>query len=318
VDDQDSGATLLRPAIDPAIPRSARELLLAGAGTTARPGLPPLEPEQRPATASGAATGLAAGVVLAVAGAAPWAIGVLVFQGAVAWQSATGRWALMVMEMIVMVTMVLLGTRVARFGQARTRYASAATRYRGRYLTDADLDAPARMLLRRAQEAITSARAAQVTRAGLLQVDPALAAQEWDIAVSLREQARLGRRRAELPALADLTGPTAELLREQQDAADEAERSVAARVEALEHFAATVRAADSAYLDSRARARLADLSDAHLDMLARTAADAHGIAELTEMTERARAVRGTFTDEEAPCGDGSSPRGDHDRPSSHD
>jgi hypothetical protein len=302
VDDQYSGARLLRPAIDPAIPQSARYLLLSRAGRAARPGLLPLEPEQRLATVNGAATGLTAGMVVAVTGTAPWALGVLIFQGAAAWQSATGRWALMIMELVVMVTMVVFGTRIARFGQVRGRNATAAarSRYRGRYVTDADLDAPARILLRRAQEAVTSARAAQVTRAGLLEVEPALAAQEWDVAVSLREQTRLRARRAELAALADLTEPTAELLRQHQDAADEAERSTTARVEALENFAATVRVTDSAYRDFRARGRLAELSDAHLDMLARTAADAYGITELTDMTEQAGAIRSAFADDEVP------------------
>jgi hypothetical protein len=302
VDDQQSGTTLLRPAIDPTIPRPARDLLLAHARATARPGVLPVEPEQRLATVSGAATGLTAGMVIAVTGATPWAIGVLIFQGAVAWQSATGRWALMLTEMIVMVTMVVLGSRVARFGQARTQYATTATRsrYHGRYLTDADLDAPARVLLRRAQEAVSSARAARVARAGMLVLDPALAAQEWDIAVSLREQARLRAQRAELAERADLSQPAAELLRQHQDAADEAERSTTARVEALEQFAATVGTADSAYRDWQTRARLAELGEAHLDMVARTAADAHGITELTEMTERARVIRTAFTADDAP------------------
>jgi hypothetical protein len=303
VDDQHSGATLLRPAIDPVIPQSARDLLLAQAGRAAPPGLLPLEPQRRLATVSGATTGLTAGMVVAVTGAAPWAIGVLIFQGAVTWQSATGRWALMVMEMIVMVTMMVFGTQVARFGHVRTRYAIAAmrSRYRDHYVTDADLDAPARILLRRAQEAVTSARVAQVCRAGLLDVEPALAAQEWDIAVSLREQSRLRARRTEAAALADLTGPTAGLLRQHQDAAAEAERSTVARVEALESFATTVRVTDSAYRDFHARARLVELGDSHLDMLARTAADAHGITELTEMTEQARAIRGVFADDDVPA-----------------
>jgi len=300
VDDQHSAITLLRPAIDPTIPRPARDLLLAQARTAASPGLLPREPEQRLATVSGAATGLTAGMVIAVTGAAPWAIGVLIFQGAAAWQSATGRWALLLTEMIVMVTMVIFGTRVARFGQARTRYAitAARARYRGRYLTDADLDAPARALLRRAQQAVSSAREARMARAGLLEMGAALAAQEWDIAVSLREQARLRGRRAELAAQARLSPSAAGLLRQHQDAADEAERSTTARIEALEDFAATVGAADSAYQGWQARDKLAELGDAHLDMLARTAADAHGITELTELTERARLIGSAYTADE--------------------
>jgi hypothetical protein len=315
VDKQYSDATLVRPAVDPTIPRAARDLLLAHAHGSGRSGLLPLEPERRLATVSGATTGLTAGMVIALTGATPWAIGVLIYQGAAGWQSATGRWVLMVTELIVMVTMLMLGTRIARFGQARTVYSTTATRsrYRGRYLTDADLDAPARALLRRAQEAVSSARAARVARAGLLQVDPALAAQEWDIAVSLRDQARLRAGRAELAQPDYLSRATAELLRQHQDAADEAERSTTARVEALEHFAATVGAADSAYRDWETRARLAELGDAHLDMLARTAADAHAITELTGMTEQARVIRGAFTDDEAPgAGDGPTGHGNRD------
>jgi hypothetical protein len=36
---------------------------------------------------------------------------------------------------------------------------------------------------------------------------------------------------------------------------------------------------------------LADLHDQHLDMLARTAADEHAIAEIDRLSEQARAVR---------------------------
>ncbi len=306
VDEQHRDAMLLRPAVDPMIPAAARDLLLPHDATAPPARLLPAEPDRRLTTVSGATTGLTAGMVVALTGVAPWAIGVLVFQGAVGWQSTTGRWALMIMEMIVMVTMVVFGTRAARVRQARTRRATATTRrkYRGHYVTDADLDGRARILMRRAQEAVDSVRAAQVSQAGLLYVDPALGAQEWDIAVSLREQARLRASRAEIAPFADPTGPAAELLREHQDAADEAEASTAARVEALERLAATVRTTESAYRDLQVRVQLAELTGAHLSMLARTAADAHGIAELTDMTERARAIRSELTDSASEPADG--------------
>jgi hypothetical protein len=257
---------------------------------------------------NGAATGLTAGMVVAVTGAVPWAIGVLIFQGAVSWQSTTGRYALLLMEMIVAVTAVVFGTQVARFGQVRARYAAAAarSRYRGRYLTGDDLDAPARVLLRRAQDAIDLVTASEVSQAGLLDEVTALAAQEWDIAVSLRDQARLRASRAEItrstglaepagPAPADST-PAAALLRQHLDAARAGELSVTERITTLERYAAEVRQADAAYRDWRAHARLAELTGPHLDMLARTAADSHGIAELAEMTERARVVRSAFNE----------------------
>jgi hypothetical protein len=311
LDEQQTDARLLRPVVDPTIPAASRELLFALAETASgtglsgtallRPGLLPLEPERRLATVNGASTGLAAGMLVVVTGAAPWAVGVLVFQGAVGWQSATGRYALFLMEMIVAVTAVVFGTQVMRFGQARTRRAAtaAARRYRGRYLADADLDAPARVLLRRAQEAIDVVTDAKVSREGLLDEAPALAAQEWHIAVSLRDQAWLRARRAEItdasPA-APASQATAQLLRQHLDVAITAEESVTDRVAALERFASEVRAADAAYQDTSTRARLAELTAPHLDMLARTAADARGIAELAEMTDRARAIRTAFDD----------------------
>jgi hypothetical protein len=341
VDDQHSDASLVRPAVDPTVPRAARILLTSQGTRASRLDLLPQEPERRLATVNGAATGLTAGMVVAVTGAAPWAIGVLIFQGAVSWQSATGRYALLLMEMIVAVTAVMFGTQVARFGQVRTRHAAAAarSRYRGRYLTGDDLDAPARVLLRRAQDAVDAVMNAEVSRAGLLDEATALAAQEWDIAVSLRDQARLRARRAEItqstglaepagttsastasdstasdstasdstaPASTALVGstPAGKLLGQLLDAARAAERSVIDRVAALERFAAEVRQADAAHRDWHTRARLAELTEPHLDLLARTAADSHGIAELTQMTERARAIRSAFTDSTDSDGDG--------------
>jgi hypothetical protein len=258
----------------------------------------PVEPEGQLATVDGATTGLTAGLVIAVTGAAPWAMGVLIFQGAVSWQSPTGRYALMLMEMIVAVTAVVFGTLVARFGQARARRAAAIarSRYKGSYLTGDDLDAPARVLLRRVQDAVDTVTSAKVTQAGLLDEAPALAAQEWDIAESLRDQARLRARRDEItrgPGLAEPEHGTlaAALLEQHLDAARAAEQSVTERVTTLERYAAEVRQADAAYRDWCAHARLAELTGPHMDILARTAADSHGIAELTEMTRRAQAIR---------------------------
>jgi hypothetical protein len=360
LDEQHLDAKLLRPAVDPTIPPAARDLLLAShaapsgetapgetassntasgetaSGETApgpqRPGLLPRDPEPRLATVDGAATGLSTGMFAALTGVLPWAVGILIFQGAMGWQSAAGRYALLLIEMIVAVTFVVFGSRVARVGQARGRLTAAAVAqaYHGRYLTGADLDAPARVLLRRAQEAVDVATQAAVSQAGLLDEVPALAAQEWDIAVSLREQARLRAKRTEItqatqatqaaPAAgtagqatatepADAiaptgttqpTGATAHLLRQHLDAAQTAEQSVTDRVAALERFAAEVGEADAAYRDWQARARLAELIGPHLEMLARTAADAHGIAELTEMTGRARAIADALRDDEQP------------------
>ncbi len=123
----------------------------------------------------------------------------------------------------------------------------------------------------------------------------ALAGQEWDVAVALREQARLRTRRAELRTTQ--AGPaTAALLGRQDEAADLAESSIAARIEALERYAEEVRQADGAYRDWRQAAMLAELHGQHLDALARSAAHEHGIADIEAMAQQARAVHDAFTE----------------------
>ena len=266
MDEQHPDVFLLRPAVEPTVPRAARALLTGQGALPSRLDPLPREPERRLATVEGAATGLTAGIVVAVTGAVPWAIGVLIFQGAVSWQSATGRYTLLLMEMIVAVTTVVFGTQVARFGQLRAQHAAAAarSRYRGRYLTGDDLDAPGRVLLRRAQDAVDAVTNAAVSAAGLLDEATALAAQEWEVAVSLRDQARLRARRAEITqgtglAVARLTArPPASCSGQLVDAARVAEQSVTDRVAALEKFAAEVRQADAAHRDWHVRARLAE------------------------------------------------------------
>lgn len=295
-----SDATLRRPAVDPAIPAAARLLLTARGAALApashsQPRLPrdylPADPERRLATVDGAATGMATAAFIAIAGVSPWAFGMLIFQRPAGWQSASGQVALVLAEIIALLTAMVFVTRVARFGQRSGR--PPGMTYHGRYLTSADFDAPARRLLRRAQDAVDAATSARVSRAGLLDGpagSAALAWQEWDIAVALREQARLRGLRAALPEPAPGT-PAARLLQGQRDAAATAERSIADRVSALERYAGEVREADAAYRDWAQHAAVARLAGQHLDMLARTAADEHGIAAIKAMSEQARAVR---------------------------
>jgi hypothetical protein len=296
-----SGALLRRPAIDPGIPGSERALLTAP-GTFLIPAhwnrpvrhrdYLPTDPGRRGATIDGAVTGMTAAALTAVFGATPLAVGVLIFQGAAGWESALGRYALLLAEIIAIVTSVVLGTRIVRFGQPGGKVPAnmAARTYHGRYLTGADFDARSRVLLRRAQDAVDAVTSSEVYRAGLLDEGVALAGQEWDIALALREQGRLRARRAELSA-ANAGAVTTALLDRQLQAAELADASVAARVAALERYAAEVREADAAYQDWQQAAALAELSGQHLDMLARTAADEHGIAEIQAMSQQARAVR---------------------------
>jgi hypothetical protein len=302
-------ATLRRPALDPAIPRAARDLLTARAdvlepappgGLGRRRGLLPVQPERRQATVSNAVTGLTTALFVAVVGATPWAVGVLVFGQPVGWQSAAGRYGLLVAELIVAVTAVVFGSRVVRFGELRVEdeAVSAARTYRGRYLTSADLDARGRVLLRRAQDAINAISLAAIVRADLLDepnTSALLAEQEWQIALALREQARLRALRAEL-AEPTPSSPAAELLDDHRRAARAAEQSTADRVAALERYAAEIYRTDTAYRDWRQHAAIAELTGPHLDLLARTAADDHGITELDALAERARVLRQSLTE----------------------
>jgi hypothetical protein len=300
-------ARLRRPAVDPAIPPADRALLTApGALLTPacrerpapRRDYLPRDPGRRLATVDGAAIGLTGAMAIAVFGTVPLAVGVLALQATTAWESASSHYALLLAEAITIVTIVVFGFRVALFGQPTGKVPAdvAARAHHGRYLTDDDFDARGRLLLRRAQDAIDSVTSSRVCRADFLDraaVTTALADQEWDIAVALREQARLRARRAEIAETG--AGPaTAAALDRQAYAARLAESSIAARVDALERFAAEVHRADAAYKDWQQEARLAELHGQHVDLLARTAADEHGIAEIEAMSQQARAVRLAF------------------------
>jgi hypothetical protein len=300
-------ASLLRPAVDPAIPRPDRALLTAPAAvlTPASWDRPPRrrdwlprDPAQRLATVDGAAVGLTGAMMVAVFGTTPLAVGILALQGSTAWESASSRYALLVAEIIALITVVIFGFRVGRFGHLTGRVPAeeAARTHHGRYLTDHDFDARSRVLLRRAQDAIDAVTSSEVCQADVLDqaaVATALTGQEWDIAVALRAQARLRARRAEASEAS--AGPaTAAVLERQAEAARIAETSIAARVEALEQYAAEVGEADTAYQDWRQATRLSGLHAEHLDMLARTAADEHGISEIEAMSQQARAIRLAF------------------------
>jgi len=300
-------AMLRRPAADPGIPGPERALL-ADPGTLltpacrARPARTrdylPADPGRRGTTVEGAVMGMTAAAFAAIGGATPLAIGTLIFQDPVGWQSASGRYGLLLAEILALVTAVVFLVRIARFGQPSGQVPAdvAARRYHGRYLTGADFDARSRVLLRRAQDAVDVVTSSEVCRAGLLDqpaASLALAGQEWDIALALREQARLRARRAELSAARP--GPqAAAVLDGQARVARLADASIADRVAALEEYAAEVREADAAYRDWRQATALAEVSRQHLDMLARTAADEHGIAEIQSMAQQARAVREAF------------------------
>jgi len=156
-------AVVRRPAVDPGIPAADR-LLLTAPGTLLTPASRtrpartrdylPADPGKREATIEGAVIGLVAAGGVAVGGTTPLAIGVLVFQGPVGWQSASSHVALILAQIIAIVTAVIFGARILRFGQlsGQVPAAVAARAYHGRYLTGADFDARSRVLPRRPQQ----------------------------------------------------------------------------------------------------------------------------------------------------------------------
>jgi len=187
--------------------------------------------------------------------------------------------------------LAIIGLRLVALRQSTVRDRPRARQSHRQ--TPEDLDGPSRSLLQRAVTAISTVTSSQVYQDDVVDrraVGTILADQQRDITIALHEQARLRARRAELPGFS--AGPmTAEIRDTQTQAAELAESSLAARVQALERYAAEIREADAAYRDWQQAGRLADLESQHLDMLARTAADEHRIAEIEAMSQQARAVR---------------------------
>jgi hypothetical protein len=153
----------------------------------------------------------------------------------------------------------------------------------------ARLDGQGRELLRRARAAIAVVRGSESAAAdGLLPAGgaAALGHHEQEITATLREITTL---RAELDAGAPAArGPMTEaVIAAQQRALGLAVAATTARVAALEGLAAQVQAADAARLDWHSAHRRAGRNDRYLDLLARTAADEHAIAEITGLAEQA-------------------------------
>ncbi len=148
-----------------------------------------------------------------------------------------------------------------------------------------DLDGTCRTILARAQSAIETILRSQVRAAGLVEADePTLRRHEWEIATALRRVADL---RAVHASQRPAGSRTVRVLEAQGRALEVAQEATAARVAALERFAACVAAADAAYRDWREALQLSDLNNRYLDLVAATAADEVAIAELADLTDRA-------------------------------
>jgi hypothetical protein len=108
---------------------------------------------------------------------------------------------------------------------------------------------------------------------------------EWEIAVALRDITDL-RVEHGLNAAASVGPMTNAVLQSQQRALVQAHDAIAARVSELERYADCVSAAETAYRDWQDALRVSNLNDLYLDLVARTAADEHAVAEIGAMTER--------------------------------
>src|SRR5215472_14490569 len=150
------------------------------------------------------------------------------------------------------------------------------------------LDQLSRELLLRAQKAIAAAIDAEAAMAadgdGVVP-ESTLLRHEWEIAVALRDITDL---RAEhgLNTAASVGPITNAVLKSQEGALAQAHEALAARVSALERYADCVTAAATAYRDWQDSLRVADMNSMYLDLVARTAADEHAVAEISAMTER--------------------------------
>jgi hypothetical protein len=167
----------------------------------------------------------------------------------------------------------------------------------GRVIEPSSLDDACRQLLRRAQLAIGVILSSELYSADLLRHaagELALKRHEWEIASTLREITAL---RAEFDAnLLDASrGPmTDAVLESHRRALADVQEATASRIYAIERYAAQVQVADAARLDWENALRVAGLNDRHLDLLARTAADEHALAEIASWTEQASAADEAF------------------------
>ena len=165
---------------------------------------------------------------------------------------------------------------------------------RDRFVEPSDLDDSCRELLRHAQRAIGAVLGSGMYASDFLDHaagETVLRWHEWDIAAALREITRL---RAELGSAAAAGPMAAAVLDSQQHALTLARDAIAARVSALERYAAQVETADAAQQDWLSALRLSGLNDRYLDLVARTAVDERASAEITGLTEQAATAAQVF------------------------
>ena len=166
-------------------------------------------------------------------------------------------------------------------------------RQRDQVVVPSALDRLSRELLIRAQTAISSALESVLDDA--VEESPDILAEstlrwhEWQIAIALRDIADL-RAEHEYNAAASAGPLTDSILGPQQRALQLAQDAIQSRVAALEHYAAEVLVAKSAFQDLEDALRISNMNDRYLDLVAHTAADEHAVTELSGLTGQATAA----------------------------
>jgi hypothetical protein len=191
----------------------------------------------------------------------------------------------------------LIGASLARdpVGLAEPLY---QLRHRDQVVLPSALDRLSRELLIRAQIAIGAALdpvtdddpvTGDAGQSPDILAESTLRWHEWQIAIALRDITDL-RAEYEYNAAASSGPLTSSVLGPQQRALQLAQDAIESRVTAVERYAAEVRAARSAIRDLHDALRISNLNDSYLDLVARTAADEHAIAEISGLTDQATAA----------------------------
>ena len=167
------------------------------------------------------------------------------------------------------------------------------------FIQASDLDEPSRELMFRAQEAIRGALSSAVYAQKSLHhavEDRVLRGHEWDVAIALQKISTL---RSELNASTKGGSPgprTAAVLNSQWHALTVATEATTSRISALERYTAELQMADAAECDWQAAMKASGRNDQYIDLITRTAADEHAVAEIEGLTEHA-AVAAQVLDE---------------------
>jgi hypothetical protein len=180
----------------------------------------------------------------------------------------------------------------------RDRSAQHVRKHSDQFVEPCDLDASCSNLLFRTQRAIGTVLRSGVYADDLLDhavEERVLKWHEHEIADALRAITRLRAEHASSAAAAP--GPmTAAVLDSHKRALMLALDATTSRISTLECYAAQLEAADAAKRDWQRAIEVYNLNDQYRDLVARTAADEHAIAEITSSTKQAATAAQLFRD----------------------